>query len=490
MNLSKSLYCKGLQCKKILWLTKYKPEVMTIIDNESIMETGNAVHEVARYLFGEHINIEYTDDLSQMIKDTYNTIESYRDVIITEASFKYQNNFCSIDILKKKGDRYEIYEIKSSTELKDVYIDDASYQYYVLTNLGLNVTKCSIVVINRNYERVGQIELDKLFLINDITEKVINLQTKVKTNLIEISKYMENTTEPVKDLDLECFKPYDCPFFAYCSRNLPHPNVFDIGVKPGTKGLKYYQQGYRSFADLLNAKISAKQRQHIEYTVYDKPDYLDKAKIKAFLATLTYPLYFLDFETYQMAIPLYDHVRPYEAVPFQYSLHYQERTKAKLMHKEFLAKPGGDPRRELALHLVNDIPEDVTVLAYNMSFEKGRIKRLAEIYPDLSEHLMNIHNNIKDLEIPFSKGYYYSKNMGASSSIKKVLPALFPGDPELDYHQLELIQNGADAMDSFRAMENMEPDELAYTKERLLKYCELDTYAMVKILEKLIAVSK
>ena len=491
MNLSKSRYCRGLQCKKMLWLEKNKPDEITETNNDSILEQGNAVHEVARYLFGEHINIEYTDNLQEMVKDTYRTIESYKDVVITEASFNYEKNFCSVDILKKNSDKYEIYEVKSSTELKDVYINDASYQYYVLTSLGFNVTKCSIVIINREYERIGSIDLAKLFLKLDITNGVINLQDKVKETIKNINEYMELTIEPNEELDRHCFKPYDCPFFNYCSRHLEHPNVFDIAVKPGLKGLDLYQKGYNTFKDLLNkTDLNDKQRQTIEYALYNKPDYIDKDKIKEYLNTLSYPLYFLDFETYQMPIPLYDHVKPYEQVPFQYSLHYIEKEDGKLEHKEFLANPGTDPRRELALRLVSDIPKDVCTLAYNKSFEQTRIKRLAEIYPDLSEHLMNIHNNIKDLEDPFSKRYYYTKTMGASSSIKKVLPALFPDDPELDYHNLDLIQNGTDAMNSFRDMENMSEEELAYTRERLLRYCELDTYAMVKILEKLKEVTK
>ena len=126
MNLSKSRYCKGIQCMKMLWLEKNKPEEKVELNDNSVLEQGNAVHEVARYLFGEHINIEYTEDLDEMVKDTYLTIESYKDVIITEASFKYEKNFCSVDILKKENDTYEIYEVKSSTELKDVYINDSS----------------------------------------------------------------------------------------------------------------------------------------------------------------------------------------------------------------------------------------------------------------------------------------------------------------------------------------------------------------------------
>ena len=490
MNLSKSKYCNGLQCKKILWLSKNKPEVISDIDNSAILEQGNAIHEVARYLFGSHINIEYTDNLSEMIKDTYNTIESYEDVVITEASFNYQNNFCSVDILIKKKDKYEIYEVKSSTKLKDVYINDASYQYYVLTSLGLNVTKTSIVFINQEYERVGAIDLDKLFIKMDITSDVISLQDKVKATIKDINKYLESATEPNEELSNNCLEPYLCPFFEYCTRNLGHPSVFDISVDPSKTAMKFYEQGYHTYKDLLNAKLNSKQRQTVEFNLYNKPDYIDKIEIEHFLDSLTYPLYFLDFETYQMPIPLYDHVHPYEQIPFQYSLHYYLKDGGKLEHTEFLGEPGTDPRRALAEQLVKDIPMNVTTLAYHMSFEKGRIKRLAEIYPDLKEHLMNIHNNIKDLETPFLKRYYYTKNMGPSSSIKKVLPSLFPGDPELDYHNLVLIQNGKDAMNSFRAMENMTKEELLYTRERLLRYCELDTYAMVKILTKLKEVTK
>ncbi len=490
MNLSKSRYCKGIQCPKILWLEKYKPNEKEEKDLTSIMEQGNAVHEVAKYLFGEHINIEYTDKLDEMINNTYSTIESYEDVVITEASFKYESNFCSVDILRKQKNTFEIYEVKSSTELKDVYINDASYQYYILTSLGYNVTKCSVIVINNEYERIGPLEITKLFLETDITETAIELQPIVKENIAKINKYVENEKERDEDIDEHCFKPYPCPFFKYCTRDFPQPNVFNITQVPGVTGLKFYKQGCLTFEDLLHVKIRDSYRQRIEFELNDLPDYIDKYNIKEFLKTLTFPMYFLDFETYQMPVPLYDHVHPYEQIPFQYSLHYYEKEGGELKHTEFLGIAGTDPRRALAEQLVHDIPKDTCTLAYNMSFEKSVIKRLARIYPDLSEHLMNIHSNIKDLEDPFSHHFYYTKNMKGSSSIKKVLPSLFPGDPSLDYHNLDLIHNGSEAMSSFRAMENMTKEDVAYTRERLLRYCELDTFAMVKIYQKLLEVVK
>ena len=150
-----------------------------------------------------------------------------------------------------------------------------------------------------------------------------------------------------------------------------------------------------------------------------------------------------------------------------------------------MAYPGSDPRRKLAEQLCHDIPRNVCVTAYNMGFEKGRIKGLAQIYPDLADHLMNIHDNIQDLMIPFQKKYYYSKEMQGSYSIKYVLPALFPDDPQLDYHNLEGVHNGSEASASFKKMESMSCEEMAETRSQLLKYCGLDTFAMVKVWQKL-----
>lgn len=485
MNLSKSKYVKGLQCKKMLWLEKYKPEVMDTIDNTRVLEQGDMVHEVARYLFSEHINIKYTENLTQMVKDTYSTIESYEKVVITEASFNFKKNFCSIDILKKNGNKYEIYEVKSSTKLKDVYINDAAYQYYILTNLGFEVSKCSVVVINRDYVRKGKIELDKLFLIQDITNDVIELQVVVDKKIQEINDYMLNEDEPNDEVDMKCFEPYDCPFFNYCTRHLPDNNVFMIANMWTSKKIEFYKKGIYSFDDLLECNLNDKHVQQIEYELNNYEDYIDKDKIKEFLKTLSYPLYFLDFETYQMPIPLYDGISPYEKIPFQYSLHHIEVIDGELKHTEFLADSGDDPRRKLAEQLVRDIPDDVCVLAYNMRFEKSVIYNLAEMYPDLSKHLMKIHDNIKDLMIPFQNRFYYNKAMKGSYSIKYVLPALFPNQENLNYHNLELVHNGTEAMDVFAMLGSLSGEELNYTRKQLLKYCELDTYAMVKIYERL-----
>ena len=249
---------------------------------------------------------------------------------------------------------------------------------------------------------------------------------------------------------------------------------------------KLYDQGLISFVDLHSCGALGKQAaMQVNYELEDIPDLIRRESIHQYLQDITYPLYFLDFESFQPAIPLYDYSSPYDQIPFQYSLHYRKKKNGKLYHREYLASPDEDPRRGLAEQLCRDIPEDVCVLAYSMTFEKSRIRELADLFPDLKHHLMCIHNNIKDLIIPFQQNWYYSKAMQGSYSIKYVLPALFPDDPELNYQNLEGVHNGREASDTFQMMRRMEKPKREEYRRHLLKYCELDTYAMVKVLQKL-----
>ena len=484
MNLSKSKYCNAVQCNKMLWLYKNKPEEEKEVDNSPVLDNGTDVGEVAKQLLGKHIDIEFDTNLNNMIENTKKYLDN-KDITITEASFLYDNNFCSVDLLKVNKDSYEIYEVKSSTEIKDIYLSDISYQYYVLNNLGLNVTKCCIVHINSNYLRIGELELDKLFSIEDVTDIVLSKQDEVSNKIVEIRKYMENVDEPIERLDLHCKKPYDCPFFEYCSRNIDKPNVFDIRRMTNKNKFDLYNSGIYKYEDLLKENINWKFKQQIEYELYDKEDNIDKIMINGFLNTLSYPLYFLDFETYQQSIPMFDNVKPYMQIPFQYSLHYIEKEGGELKHTEYLGDGINDPRRELALRLVSDIPKDVCTVAYNMMFEKMVIKNLASLFPDLSDHLMNIHDNMKDLMIPFKDRAYYNKDMHGSYSIKYVLPALFPDDPSLNYHNLDMVHNGSEAMNSYATMSSLSDKDKEVLRYNMLKYCELDTYAMVKIYFKL-----
>lgn len=482
-NISKSLYCNYVQCKKMIWLNKYKKEEYVETKNDSVMENGNEVGDLARSYFGNYSLVKYNDVLIKMIMETKEYLKQKKN-IICEASFKFDNLFSSIDILKVDEDGVSIYEVKSSTEVKDIYKDDASFQAYILRKLGYNVKSVNIMYLNSDYVLKDKLDLSKLFNIEDITKLSIKKEKEIEENVKEINEILDSEEEVDEDIDVHCFKPYDCPFFKYCSRHLKENNVFEVRGLNINKKIELYKKGIIDYKDLLNEKLNKNYLEQIDFRINNREPKINKEKIKEFLDTLKLPIYFLDFETYQDAIPKYVGQKVYGKVPFQYSLHYYDKDN-NLKHKEFLSKEDIDPRRLLAEQLVKDIPNDVCVLAYNMSFEKTVIKNLAELYDDLRDDLLKINENIKDLMIPFKNRDYYVKEMDGSYSIKYVLPALFKDEPSLNYHNLDLVHNGSEAMDTFKKLGSYSKEEREKVRESLLKYCELDTYAMVKIYERL-----
>ncbi len=488
MRLSKSLYTKGIQCSKALWLKKYKPSVLTPPDEQAgaIFETGNIVGDLARELFPDGKEVPYTTNYDEMIITTKEWLEEGVSNIY-EATFNYEGILIMVDILKIEDDGVYIYEVKSSTEVKDIYLHDVSIQYYVLKNLGFSIKSASVIHINNEYVRGESLELDKLFKIVDVTSEVQNLQSNIPSILKEFETYLEDKeNEPDIDIGSQCNKPYECDAKNYCwkiQRQIPDYSIFNIFNLGSKKQVELYNQGVIDIEDIPeDFDMTANQKQAVE-NYKSKVSYIDKENIKAFLENLTYPIYHLDFETYQQAIPQYKGIKPFEQIPFQYSLHieYEDGT---LIHKEYLSEDSIDSRYELAQKLCEDIPIDVTVLAYNMSFEKGVIKRLANLFPDLSTHLLAINENMQDLMTPFQKKWYVTPSMQGSYSIKYVLPALVP-EFEKAYKELDGVQNGSQAMNAFANLSKLKEEDKEKMRTSLLEYCKLDTLAMVKILENL-----
>ena len=484
LYLSKSRYCKAVQCKKIIWLKKYKPEYAIQKAKDTILNNGTAVGQLAKGLSGKYEDIEFNENLDIMIKQTQELLNN-KPNIITEASFNYNNNFCSVDILKNNLDGIEIYEVKSSTEISDIYLDDVAYQYYILNNLGFNIKKACIVYINNKYIRQEELDLNKLFNIEDVTEITKTKQQEIKNNIYELNKYMEENkeNEPKDDIGIKCFKPYECEFWEYCTRNLPKPNVFDIkgGMHLDKKFEKYYE-GKISFEDLQNENLNPKYLEQIEFELNDLQSKIDKEEIKEIMKSLKYPLYFLDYETYQVAIPEINGTKPYQQLPFQYSLHIIKEEGAEIEHREFLADINDeDFIRHFAESLIKDIPDNGSVIIYNKAFEPARNREIAKMYPDLEDELERINRNMVDFLEPFKQRKYYTKEMQGSASIKYVLPALYPNDPELDYHNLPVVHNGGEASEAFLSLKEKSKEEQEKIRQGLLVYCKLDTYAMVKI---------
>lgn len=484
-NLSKSKYTLGKVCEKKLWLSCFKPEV-GVGDDSRALENGNLVGDLARHLFGDdYVLIDYNKGLKEMIKDTKIAL-AFKPNIICEASFSYNGNFCSVDILKNEIHGVELYEVKSTNKKKDIYIDDISYQTWVLKQCGIDVKKSFLVYINSDYVKDGDLDLNKLFKIEDVTDELRLDEVEELAN--EYHKVINKNIEPNIDMNENCrLNSENCPFFKYCTRDLPKPNVFDLASTQFKKKLQLYKKGIVSFTDLLeDNSVNDKAIEQINYELNDLEPKVNIEGIKLFMNKVSYPLYFLDFESYQVLIPEYDGTKPYQQICFQYSLDYYLEDGGELYHKEYLHdKYDENPMLSLCEHLVEDIPLNSCVIVYNETFEKSRLKEMADTFPQYKENLLNIRDNIIDLMVIFRNHDYYVKELEGSYSIKYVLPALFPNDEELNYQNLEQVHKGNEATEAYLSLPSLSKKEETKLRKNMLKYCALDTYAMVKIYDKL-----
>ena len=481
--LSKSLYIKGLQCHKALWLHKNRPELKAkpSVAQLAVFDSGTDVGILAQGLFPDGVLVPY-DGLSSaeqlaMTKAALNRGEK----TIYEATFSFDNVFVKVDILHKGETGWEIYEVKSSTECKEVYLNDIAVQQYVVSGSGLPITKACLVHINKRYVRYGAIEPGKLFIILNVTEKVLTRQANVPDKLTAMREPLGQDM-PAIDIGPHCEKPYLCDFKGYCWNHIPADSVFALRDHGKPDPFKLYRQGIIHMRDVPTEKLGWRQRLQMDGLLQQK-NVIKTEAVNKFVSALWYPLCFLDFETtYLNAVPLFDGTTPNQQVPFQYSLHILENPGAELQHQEFLASTDKNPQEAFLQSLLAAMPKDACILTWNQAFEKGRLEELAKYSPDHKQEIAGILKNVRDLMAPFRRKDIYHWQFGGSYSIKAVLPALVP---ELSYKGLA-VSNGEMAASSWLRMRN-EGDEEQIIKSRLqlLEYCHLDTFAMVRILEKM-----
>ncbi len=481
--LSKSQYLRGLQCEKSLWLLKNSPGAASPPDAArlDIFRTGKVVGGLAKRLFPGGVEILYKDNLEHMIRETREALSNGAGGagVIYEATFRFDDLLVMADILRKVVGGWEVYEVKSSTSVKEVHIDDLAVQSYVLRGAGVDLTGMNLVTINRGYVRRGEINPAGLFNINGVTGEVIKNLGGVKGRINAMREALGGAC-PEIDIGPRCKEPYECDFIPLCWAHVPEKSVFSLRGR-GADKFALYREGKIGFTDLDPTALNAAQRMQVEAELENTVT-LDKEAVRSFLSTLHYPIYFLDFETMRDAVPPFDGTSPYEQIPFQYSIHEMDSEGAELRHFEFLAEEGRDCREETARTLTERIPEGAVVVAYNMSFERMVLKKLAADFPRYNKGLMRISDNMRDLMIPFKKRHYYTREMEGSYSLKNVLPALLP---EFDYSALN-ITNGADASIIYKNLPEI-ADTAARKEVRkdLLEYCGMDTLALVRLLEEL-----
>ena len=325
-----------------------------------------------------------------------------------------------------------------------------------------------------------------MFTIESVYDEVLEFLPQIPNEVKRLKSVIERTEIPKVDIGPHCSDPYDCDFKGTCWKHIPDYSVFNISRLKKDKKFDLYNQGVITLdqIDLSQTDLNPNQVLQVHSEI-NGISHIDIEEIRNFTKGLNYPLYFLDFETIGPAVPIYDGSRPYQQLVFQYSLHIQETSMSELEHREYLANPSQDPRIGFIKQLIQDCGSSGDIIVYNIGFEKGKLKDLIEVFPEYSNELRGIVNRLKDLMIPFQQKWYYTPEMKGSYSIKSVLPALVP---ELSYNDLE-IKEGGTASNTFLSMVNGSFEgDVEETRKQLLEYCKLDTYAMVKILEKLLLV--
>jgi hypothetical protein len=475
-----------MQCEKALYLNKHHKELKEEVSaaQEAIFSQGTSVGELATQLFpgGVDCTPESFYDFQKAVIRTQEEINKGTKIIY-EAAFQYNGVLAALDILVKDEKGWKAYEVKSSTSISETYQLDATIQYYAITNSGIDLQDISIVYINNEYEKNGPIDVKQLFTIESVKEIVLELLPGIPNKVAALKKVLLQKDIPTVDIGPHCSDPYACDFAGHCWKHIPDYSIFNISRLTSDKKFEFYRKGIINFNDIPDdAELNENQWMQVTSELNNET-HVDKKKIKEFVNNLSYPIYFMDFETFATAVPIFDKSKPYRHLVFQYSLHILPSQNSELIHKEFLAETNGiDPRIPFIEKLIADCGDKGDILVYNIGFERGKLTDLALTFPQYSYGINKIIERLKDLMIPFQQRWYYTPQMQGSYSIKKVLPALVP---ELSYDNLNISEGGT-ASNTFAAMLIGEfVGDVEQTRRDLLDYCKLDTLAMVEILEKL-----
>ena len=479
-GLSKSRFTSGVQCHKQLWWRVHEPDAHELEPDPSkqaIFDQGTRVGEVAReYVPGGVLIDRPYDDYEGRLADTQLAIEAGAQVIY-EASFVADSVFVAVDILVREPLGWRVIEVKSATKLKNQYLPDAAIQVHVVRQAGLPVTGAEVMVLNR---ACTYPDLSDLFVRYDVTALVEDLITVIPVQ-IDLQLAMLAGPQPEVSIGPHCGSPYSCPFLARCWPPLPEHHVSTL-VYLKRHAQIFEAQGYRTIHDLpdgLGLNLAAERQRRAVQAGH----VIVEGDLAAALEHFRGPLAFLDLETVSFAIPIWDGCHPYDSVAAQFSCHL-ERPSGRLDHFEWVPEAAGDPRAEIARRIVEACEGASTVVAYNAGFEGRCLAFLAATVPAQAAALQNVIARLAD-PLPVIREHVYHPDFGGSFSLKRVVGALVP---ELGYSDLE-IQEGEGASrvlaEIVAPSAELGSDDRARRCEALLRYCERDTLAMVRVMGRL-----
>lgn len=472
-GLSKSRLLAHQQCPRRLWLQTYRPELAEET-GVARLAAGEHVGEVARRLYPDGVLID-GEDLGQALRDTQHGLQQPPRPLF-EATVESDGVLIRADLLLPEGGAWRAVEVKSATRVKEYHLTDAAVQSWVLQHSGLPISRIEIAHIDRDFVYAGGGDYHSLFRHVDVTETTHDLRTQVP-DWVNAARRTLTGADPQTPPGPQCHDPFDCPFLDHCV-----PPIDDAVIPPeilpwgGRLAAALRAEGYQDLRDVPADRLSNRRHQRVWQAARDDQPVLD-AEARTTLASLGWPRYHIDFETIQFAVPIWPGTRPYDQVPFQWSCH-REGASGAVAHNAFLAEGNGDPQRAFAESLLATLGNAGPILVWHAAFERTRLLELAAAYPDLAQDLHAVIARIVDL-LPLARAHYYHPDMRGSWSIKAVLPTIAP---ELSYDGLE-VGDGGMAQAAF--LELLHPEtpspRSALLREALLRYCERDTWAMVRI---------
>ena len=479
--LSKSKYLVGLQCPTLLWTHYNAKEELPEVDSrtQAIFDQGHEVGELAKQLFPGGIDVEWELSFKDVLKASSDSLKLR--VPLFEAGFLSNDTYARVDILNPvDDDAWDIIEVKSGTGVKDVNIHDVSLQRYCYESAGIKIGDCYLMHINNQYVRRGPVEPGKLFATEDVTDQVTEVFPEVAGRVADMLAIIALKECPVVEIGPHCDDPYTCPLKEHCWAHVwkHEDNVFTL---PSARGRDWdlFSRGILRNKDIpADYALTNKQARQVGAERLGKP-YVDKAAVSTFLASLKYPLYLLDFETFGTAVPLLDDSQPYRQIPFQYSVHVCQSLDADPVHHSWIWDGDGDPRQIMLENLKKVLGDSGSVVVYNAGFEKSRIKEAVKLYPNYRRWAECILGRIVDLLVPFRSFSVYHPDQHGSASIKYVLPAL----TGKSYADLDIADGGTASNEYIRIMfGNTSDAERVEVFSQLEEYCGLDTLGMLGIL--------
>jgi Domain of unknown function(DUF2779) len=485
MRLSKSKFVAGCQCLKRLYWQVHQPELAAGPEaaSEAIIEQGRKVGLLARQMFPGGIEVGNQGNLDQAIRATREMVANREVPAIFEGVFEHENVLVKVDVLDRRRDgRWRLIEVKSTTNIKDHHLDDVGIQYRVVSRSGVDVASVCLAHVNRNYVVDGQIiDAKRFFKIRNLTRRVVRLQPKLTFQLRSEFTVLSMPSAPDLHAGPHCLTPVICEFYDRCNPPLPTDHVGYLPRIHASAMDELEEIGVESIRDIPeDFELTEIQRRAARCVKSGEP-WFDIDGLKAALAGLRYPLFFMDFETVNPAIPQFVGMRPYDQLPFQWSAHVQQRPGAEPEHYEFLAIEASDPRREFISSLSAMLGDKGSIVVYS-SFESQRLSELASWFPEFGDRIKAIQPRLFDL-LPVMREHTYHPAYAGSYSIKSVLPALVP---EMTYDGMQ-VENGQDAGIAWESLVRggLSSEQHERIKKALLDYCGQDTLAMVRLLSAL-----